>query len=204
MSQPNIANEGKTTSGARRVLGRVKSSLGSGVKRAGAGIKSAASNVKSLASGISNTTGLTYLTYALIISGYISTFLFKNGAVPGYSCVVAGFFIYMMLQLVPFVREKNVELKDFLKFLPMIGVLAIVTWTLGINIKYSKKIEEGDVTDEYDTFNQISFFLLLIQLIFLAQKDWEYGPMMIALVGSFQIVVVFIMQMNLEYFNTDG
>lgn len=204
MSQPNITNEGKTTSAARRVLGRVKSSLGSGAKRAGAGIKSAASNVKSLASGITNTTGLTYLTYALIISGYISTFLFKNGAVPGYSCVVAGFFIYMMLQLVPFVREKSVELKDFLNFLPMIGVLAIVTWTLGINIKYSKKIEEGDVTDEYDTFNQISFFLLLIQLIFLAQKDWEYGPMMIALVGSFQIVVVFIMQMNLEYFNTDG
>ena len=204
MSKLTVGSGGKAPSRARRILTSVNTSLGSSATRAATGIKSAASKVQSAASGITNTTGLTYLTYALIISGYISTFLFKNGAVPGYSCVVAGFFIYMMLQLVPFVKDNDVDLKGFLKFLPMIGVLAIVTWTLGINIKYSKKIEEGDVTDEYNTFNQISFFLLLIQLIFLAQKNWEYGPLMIALVGSFQIVVVFIMQMNLEYFNTDG
>jgi len=82
--------------------------------------------------------------------------------------------------------------------------LGISSWLLAINIKFSKQIQKGNVTKEYNTFNTINFILMLIQLVTLKLKNFEYSSLVIALIASFQLVTVFIMQMNLEYFVTDG
>jgi len=154
---------------------------------------------------ISNVTYLSYLTYALIISGYLVTMFMPQSSIEGYSCVIAGLFFYMMLKLVPLTKATNVSLSMFLPFLPIIAILGIVSWTLAINVKYSKNIRKGDVTNEYKTFNFVSFILLLFQLGLLARlHTMPYATTLISLIVSFQILVVFIMQMNLEYFITDG
>ena len=154
---------------------------------------------------ISNVTYLSYLTYALIISGYLVTMFMPQSSIEGYSCVIAGLFFYMMLKLVPLTKAANVSLSMFLPFLPIIAILGIVSWTLAINVKYSKNIRKGDVTNEYKTFNFLSFILLLFQLGLLARlHTMPYATTLISLIVSFQILVVFIMQMNLEYFITDG
>jgi hypothetical protein len=154
---------------------------------------------------ITNVTYLSYLTYALIISGYFVTLLMPKSSIQGYSCVVAGLAFYMMLSLVPLTKESNVTLSMFLPFLPIIIILGIASWLLYINVKYSSDIKKDHVTNEYTTFNFLSFVLLLIQLVLLARKNtMPYATSLISLVASFQILVVFIMQMNLEYFITDG
>lgn len=156
-------------------------------------------------SGVSNVTYLSYITYALIIAGYLVTMFLPSASIQGYSTVVAGMFFYMMLQLVPLTKEANVSLSMFVPFLPVIGVLGIVIWILSINIKYASNIKDGNVTNEYKTFNTLAFLLLLIQLGLLSrEKTMPYASTLMALVASFQVIIVFIMQMNLEYFITDG
>jgi len=147
---------------------------------------------------------LSWITYALIISGYIVTLAFPQASVVGYSCVVVGLFTLIILRLVPLTRETSLSMAMFLPYIPVIMVLGISTWLLAINIKFSKQIQEGNVTNEYKTFNTINFVLMLVQLVTLKMKDFPYATSLVALIASFQILTVFIMQMNLEYFVTDG
>ena len=127
-----------------------------------------------------------------------------KGEIPGYSCVVAGLVIFMVLRLVPLSRPANISISNLIPFIPIIMVLGVVVWLLVISIKYSKELEKGILTTEYTAFNNISFILLLIQLYLLSNKNRPYETSIIAFVASFQIIAVFIMQMNLQFFTTDG
>ena len=66
------------------------------------------------------------------------------------------------------------------------------------------ELQKGNVTGEYKTFNTINFILMLLQLIILKMNTLEYKTAAVSFIASFQLIVVFIMQMNLEYFVTDG
>lgn len=147
---------------------------------------------------------LSYFTYALIISGYIVTFLFPSASIAGYSCVSVGLFIYLVLNLVPLTHVPQLSGKMFVPFIPIIIVLGISVWVLSINIKFYNNIKNKKVTNDYSTFNSINFILLLLQLVFLAKKDIPFSNILIGFIASFQIICVFIMQMNLQYFTTDG
>jgi hypothetical protein len=155
----------------------------------------------------------TILIYALIIIGYIICFAFSftkhpGSVTAGYSCLVAGLFMLMISQMIIQVRDKLPELTGLqqLQILPIpeMTVLAIIIWLLTINVKYSKKIKEDRVTNEYSVFNSISLILLLLQLILLYKNDVQYRTMLIFLIASFQAITIFISQLNLEYFITDG
>ena len=92
----------------------------------------------------------------------------------------------------------------FIPYIPIIVVLGLSAWLLAINIKYSTQLQKGNVTGEYKTFNTINFILMLLQLIILKMNTLEYKTAAVSFIASFQLIVVFIMQMNLEYFVTDG
>lgn len=147
---------------------------------------------------------LTLLTYAVIISGYVVAMAFPKGAVVGYGCVVAGLFTLVILKLVPLTHVPNLSVSTFLPMIPIIAILGISSWLLAINIKYSKNIEKGNLTSEYKTFNVMSFVLLLLQLVLIANEGMHFRTALISFICSFQLLVVFILQMNLEYFITDG
>lgn len=147
---------------------------------------------------------LTLLTYAVIISGYVVAMAFPKGAVVGYGCVVAGLFTLVILKLVPLTHVPNLSVSTFLPMIPIIAILGISSWLLAINIKYSKNIEKGNLTSEYKTFNVMSFVLLLLQLVLIANEGMQFRTALISFICSFQLLVVFILQMNLEYFITDG
>lgn len=147
---------------------------------------------------------LTWITYALIISGYVVAMSFPQGAVPGYSCVVAGLFTLLILKIVPLTHIPELTFSKFIPLLPIMAILGISVWLLAINIKFSKNIQKGNVTNEYKTFNTISFVLLLTQLVIIGSPQIPFKTSLISFIASFQIIVVFILQMNLEYFITDG
>jgi hypothetical protein len=151
-----------------------------------------------------NLTYLGWITYALIISGYIVAMAFPNASVIGYSCVVIGLFTLIVLKMVPLTHVPSLTLASFVPYVPMIVVLGICSWLLAINVKYSKNIEKGNVTDEYKTFNSINFVLLLAELIVLKMDNFAYTSSVVSFIASFQLLTVFIIQMNLEYFMTDG
>ena len=151
-----------------------------------------------------NITYLSWITYALIISGYVVSIASSQASVVGYSCVVVGLFSLIVLQLVPLTRKPELSFAIFIPYIPIIVVLGITSWLLAINVKFSDQLQKGNVTNEYKTFNVINFILMLIELVVLKMNTLEYKTAIIAFVASFQLLVVFIMQMNLEYFVTDG
>ena len=153
---------------------------------------------------LKNVTYLTYITYALIVSGYAVAMFFPQGTIPGYSCVVAGLVIFMVLRLVPLTKPPSLSISNFIPFIPIVMVLGVVVWLLVLSIKYAKELKRGILTTEYTAFNNISFILLLIQLFLLSNPDRPYATSLVAFVASFQIISVFIMQMNLQFFTTDG
>lgn len=147
---------------------------------------------------------LTWITYALIIAGYIVAMSFPQGAVPGYSCVVGGLFSLIILIIVPLTHVPQLSFGLFAPLFPMLVVLGISAWLLAINVKYSKYIQENNLTREYKTFNVINFILLLVQLVVMGNNKLEYKSLIISFIASFQLIVVLILQMNLQYFITDG
>jgi hypothetical protein len=147
---------------------------------------------------------LELITYALIISGYVVSMIFPKDTIAGLSCVSIGLFTLIILRTVPLTHAPEINIGILIPVIPAVIILAISIWILSINIKYSKKIKEGNITEEYKTFNSISFVLLLIQLVLLYKNNIPYSFSIISLLASFQMIIVFIMQMNLEYFITDG
>lgn len=164
------------------------------------------------------------LIYAIIVIGYIISFAFSftkhaGSVTAGYSCLAAGLFILVISIMVGREKEKGQDgatgmLKGILFSLPVseMIVLAICIWLLVINVKYSKQIKQEDVTGEYKVFNSITLILVLLQLIIL-YKNNENDPTarglegawyLVALLASFQFISIFITQINLEYFITEG
>ena len=151
-----------------------------------------------------NLTYLSWIVYALIISGYIVAMASPQGSIAGYSCVVIGLFSLIVLKMVPLSHDQKITFSSFLPMMPFILVLGLSSWLLAINVKYSKNIQKGNVTNDYTKFNVINFILLLAELIILQMRDFKYGTMVVSLLASFQLVIIFVLQMNLEYFITDG
>jgi len=155
---------------------------------------------------------LELITYALIVAGYIVAIIFPQGvgSVTGYSTVIIALFTLIVLKMVPLTHVQGLKWQMFIPILPIIVVLGICVWVLVINIKFSKHIAKGNVPRDYTTFNILNFILLFLQLIMLYKSDldtsaWLVSPSwIISFLASFQFIIVFIMQMNLEYFITDG
>ena len=151
-----------------------------------------------------NLTYLSWIVYALIISGYIVALALPQGSIVGYSCVVIGLFSLIMLKMVPLSHDEKITFSSLLPMMPFILVLGLSSWLLAINVKYSKNIQKGNVTNDYTKFNVINFILLLAELVILQMRDFKNGTLVVSLLASFQLVIIFVLQMNLEYFITDG
>ena len=65
---------------------------------------------------------LSWITYALIISGYIVSIASPKASVIGYSCVVVGLFSLIILKLVPLTRAPQISLSLFMPYIPIIVV----------------------------------------------------------------------------------
>ena len=155
------------------------------------------------------------LIFALIIVGYIICLAFSftkhaGSVTAGYSCLVTGLFMLIISTMITRLRINRQDqtfsgLNQF-KILPIpeVAVIAIIIWLLSVNVKYSKKIKDDRVTTEYTVFNTISLVLLLLQLVLLYKTEIKYRTMLIFLIASFQGITIFISQLNLEYFITDG
>jgi len=160
------------------------------------------------------------LIYAIIVIGYIISFAFSftkhaGSVTAGYSCLAAGLFILVISIMVKNTKDGGEGmLKKILFSLPLseMIVLAICIWLLVINVKYSKQIKQENVTGEYKVFNSITLILVLLQLIILYKNDAinplgttvVAAPYLVALLASFQFISIFITQINLEYFITEG
>lgn len=159
-----------------------------------------------------NISYLESITYALIVAGYIVALVIPQGAgsISGYATVVVGLFTLIMLKMVPLTHMQELKWQMFSGMIPMIVVLGISIWLLTINIKFSKHIEKGNVPKDYTMFSVLSFILLFLQLILIYKDDYDttswivLPSWIISFLASFQFIIVFIMQMNLEYFITDG
>lgn len=155
---------------------------------------------------------LELITYALIVAGYSVAMVFPSGAgaISGYSTVVLSLFALILLKIVPLIRLPELKWQLFIPLIPVVVILGICIWLLTITIKFSKNIEIGNIPKDYTRFNVLSFILLFLQLIMMYKdrsdtSSWLVSPSWIILfLASFQFVIIFIMQMNLEYFITDG
>lgn len=109
--------------------------------------------------------------------------------------------------------------------LPPLLMLIVLVWLITINSEYFKRINEGDIANEYSTYSNLSTFMVLIQLGVLYKYlvdellIGEGGPtnktMLIEALRSRlasvtylltlgNIMVVSVMTIILKYFSTDG
>ena len=64
---------------------------------------------------------------------------------------------------------ENVDHASFWKSLasvPQLGLVAVILWQIGISSMYYKRINQGKVPPQYNTFAQALLFLLFVQTIF--------------------------------------
>jgi len=113
----------------------------------------------------------------------------------------------------------------FMHSLPPVLMLIILVWLISINVTYFKQINEGRVASEYNSYNNLSTIMVMIQLIALYKymtdelHAGEGGTTSVkALRESFgsklasltyllslgNVMVAGIMTIILKYFTTDG
>jgi hypothetical protein len=170
----------------------------------------------------------------IVIGAFILLFFktIGSGSLVGYSIITGGLFILLLLQTV--LTIKNDTQNKFLEFIksvfsnqyPLLFLLALFIWITVLNIKHYKNITKNNVTNEYNNFSNIGIFLFFIQLFLLfkvfKQEEDELSPEPKSAVGKvmnvlfknikllmlflavIQAVVIGIMQINLDFFTTDG
>ena len=111
-------------------------------------------------------------------------------------------------------KSNDKGLLNFIKLLvmnslPTIATLLLITWIIGLNTSYYKKINEGKVATEYYQFSTITTILIIIQIIILfhsifqgnTQNKMAYTTYGITLIN---MIFVGIMNIILTFFSTDG
>ena len=94
----------------------------------------------------------------------------------------------------------------------MLGILA---WLITLNGTYFKEINEGKVASEYSLYNNLSTFLIIIQLGLLFRylnltnentnsKQISYYRVLSYLVTLGNLMSIIVLTIILKYFSTDG
>ena len=155
-----------------------------------------------------------------------------NAAIWGYGIVALSILSIIFITFA--LASRMVKLEESpLKFvkqlfqtsLPALLLFIILTWLIALNITYFRKINEGKVADEFNTYSTISNVLIIIQLIILFKylNDelliTKGGPSskigiekaLKSEMASFtyiltilNLIFVGIMNIVLEFFSTDG
>jgi hypothetical protein len=116
---------------------------------------------------------------------------------------------------------------------PIIFLLGLLTWIITMNISYKSRINKGQVSKDYYTFNYVSSILIIIQIMIMlnyirnsiylsnamksdavenvknnivtifSEKTTQMATVGYA-IGSVNYVIVGILQVILDYFSTDG
>lgn len=151
----------------------------------------------------------------------ISLFIDSKTAAPlsitAYTCITLGV-ILIMSTLINNLNVGNVS--DLLMMLklnigPFIFMTLTLIYLLYLTITYRKRIESGEISDSYYTFNNITILLIGIQIILLyvgmdrpSFKTQGVIPLtyssFIYLVGFINIIFAFTLGVILTYFTTDG
>ena len=106
---------------------------------------------------------------------------------------------------------KNIFTNSILPVL-MLGILA---WLITLNGTYFKEINEGKVASEYSLYNNLSTFLIIIQLGLLFRylsltnentnsKQISYYRVLSYLVTLGNLMSIIVLTIILKYFSTDG
>jgi len=199
--------------------------------------------------GVHNTTYLKKIFFSIVAIGIIVVVALPQNAYYGYSIVVGGLAAIILIIyeiLMKGQENKNKQIQDetgekiglfkqlyyFLKILlteglPVFIVFSMMVWLMTITIRYKSLIEDGNVTQEYINFSNISSIMTLIQSVLLyiylsrEQKSLDVDPpasltgkfmhmmaqnlgWLIVLMSVIHSLVIMIIQMNLEYFTTEG
>ena len=151
----------------------------------------------------------------------ISLFIDSKTAAPlsitAYTCITLGV-ILIMSTLINNLNTSNISdlfMALKLNIGPFIFMTLTLVYLLYLTITYRKRIESGEISDSYYTFNNITILLIGIQIILLyagmdrpSFKSQGVIPLMyssfIYLVGFVNIVFAFTLGVILSYFTTDG
>lgn len=153
----------------------------------------------------------------------ISLFIDSKTAAPlsitAYTCITLGV-VLIMCTLINNLNLNIGNISDLFTALKLnIGPFILMTLTLVyllyLTIAYRKRIESGEISDSYYTFNNITILLIGIQIILIyagmdrpSFKSQGVIPLMyssfIYLVGFINIIFAFTLGVILSYFTTDG
>lgn len=155
-----------------------------------------------------------------------------SSAVWGYGVIAASvlgimFVTFAMASQMSNMSENSVGFVKslLLHSLPPMLMLSVLVWLITINAQYYTRINEGDVANEYSTYNNLSTFMVMIQLGVLYKyledelQIGKGGPtnktMLIEALRSRlasvtylltlgNMMVAAVMTIILKYFSTDG
>jgi len=179
---------------------------------------------------------------AIIFSGIIIKIFFQqnptknniegpaNATIWGYSIILFSLFGILFIS---FALANKISMKDntiqliknlFNTSLPILLLIAILSWILIINIKFKKIINSGLVASNYNQFSNISSFLIIIQILIVYKylsyvvdkinniitpnNKKEQNISQVIYISYILSLVNFIfaglMNILLEYYSTDG
>lgn len=153
-----------------------------------------------------------------------------NAALWGYGIVAMSILVIMfvnfalasqMLQLTNYETNTIGFIKAlFSNSAPILLTLVVLIWIIALNMTYFKKINEGRVANEYNTFSTISTVLIVVQLIvlfkylndeLLSKGGNKMAGIMKGQMASITYVLSILniafagmMNITLEFFSTDG
>ena len=94
-----------------------------------------------------------------------------SAAVWGYGVIAASFLGIMFITFAMASQMTKLTQNDigfikslFLHSLPPVLMLTVLIWLITINGEYFKRINQGEVAAEYNTYNNLSTFMVMIQL----------------------------------------
>lgn len=109
--------------------------------------------------------------------------------------------------------------KIFTQSVPSLLLIGLLTWLIVLNAQFFEHINQGEVANEYSMYNNVSFFLILIQLWIsydymqnsLSTSDKmvmdNYNRRLLSVTYLLTIMnsmIILIMNIILKYFSTDG
>jgi hypothetical protein len=145
-----------------------------------------------------------------------------NAAIWGYGVVALAVFAVMFLS---FALASNVDkslegmqaVSGFIKALladslPTLITLLIVVWIITLNTTYFKRINQGRVSSDYNTFSTVSTIFLIIQLG--ALFSWLHTQVstggdskmlyVVYILSFINVLFIGVMNIILRFFSTDG
>jgi len=185
---------------------------------------------------------LSYMTLiGIIIKLFMGSSITEDGsrgpatsAIWGYGIMAASVLGIMFIMFAITTKMKMSKLSDtttgfisalFMYSLPPMLMLGILAWVISINGKFYKRINQGKVAKEYSTYDNLSTFMILLQLGVLYKyltgemrigdtKDASRVDALDALkskMGSItylltlgNLIIMSIMTIILTYFSSDG